>query len=34
MKEIIRSDTNEKWVHSGIVEAGDILVAMGLFLLR
>lgn len=23
MREIVRSDLNEEWVHSGIVEAGD-----------
>lgn len=23
MREIVRSDVNEEWVHSGIVEAGD-----------
>src|SRR5690554_2797207 len=25
MSEIIRSDVNEKWAHSGIVEAGDFV---------
>lgn len=25
MSEIIRSDINEKWTHSGIVEAGDFV---------
>ncbi|RAK10239.1 enamine deaminase RidA (YjgF/YER057c/UK114 family) [Halanaerobium saccharolyticum] len=25
MSEIIRSDINEKWAHSGIVEAGDFV---------
>jgi 2-iminobutanoate/2-iminopropanoate deaminase len=23
VREIVRSDVNEEWVHSGIVEAGD-----------
>lgn len=25
MREIIRSDVNEEWAHSGIVEAGDLV---------
>ena len=25
MQEIIRSDINEEWAHSGIVEAGDFV---------
>ena len=25
MREIIRSDINDEWAHSGIVEAGDFV---------
>ncbi len=25
MREIVRSDVNEEWAHSGIVEAGDFV---------
>jgi len=25
MREIVRSDVNSKWAHSGIVEAGDFV---------
>ena len=25
MREIVRSDVNEEWAHSGVVEAGDFV---------